>query len=103
MNPRLLEIALKRQRLQLQAAQQRLELRRTLGEFAPLFAVVSTLRSGMAYFKQHPEWLVGAALMMAVARPRAVLRWLRRGFIAWQFARQVRRSLAESPLAQRSG
>jgi len=102
MNPRAIEIALKRQRLQLRCAEQRLALRRDLGEFAPLFSVADTVQAGVAYLRQHPEWLVGAAMVLVVARPRAVWRWLQRGLVAWQVARRLRRSIAEFPLAART-
>jgi hypothetical protein len=102
MNPRVIELALKRQRLQLKCAEQRLALRRDLTEFAPVFSAADTVQAGIAYVRQHPEWLVGAAVVLLVARPRALFRWLQRGLVAWQVARQVRRAIAEFPLAARA-
>jgi hypothetical protein len=102
MNPRVIELALKRQRLQLKSAEQRLSLRRDLTEFAPVFSAADTVQAGIAYVRQHPEWLVGAAVVLLVARPRALFRWLQRGLVAWQVARQVRRAIAEFPLAARA-
>jgi hypothetical protein len=92
MAPRQIELALKRQRLQLRAAEQRLALREDLARFAPLCSAADTLRSGIGQVRRHPEWLVGAALVVVIARPRAAFRWLQRGVVAWQFARQMRRA-----------
>jgi hypothetical protein len=90
---RALELALKRQSLQLRAAQQRLTLRGELATLNPAFAVADTARAGWHWLKANPEWLVGGAVVLLVARPRAVLRWTRRGLVAWQLAREARRTL----------
>lgn len=88
-----LELALKRQTLQLRAAEQRLTLRAELVALNPAFAVADTARAGWQWLKANPEWLVGGAVVLLVARPRAVLRWTRRGIVAWQLAREARRTL----------
>jgi hypothetical protein len=93
MNLRAIELALKRQRLQLRAAEQRLTLRRDLAALNPAFAVADTARAGWNWLRENPEWLVGGGVILLVARPRAVLRWTRRGLMAWQLAREVRRTL----------
>jgi hypothetical protein len=102
MSRRRIELALKRQRLQLQAAEQRLAVRRDLARFAPVLSVADTVRAGVAEVKRHPEWLVGAIIVLVVVRPRAVFRWLQRGVAAWQFASQVRRVVADLPAPARS-
>jgi hypothetical protein len=97
---RAIELALKRQSLQLRAAEQRLTLRSDLAALNPAFAVADTARAGWNWLRANPEWLVGGAVVLLVARPRGVLRWLRRGAVAWQMAREVRRTLDALPKAQ---
>lgn len=102
MSRRRIELVLKRQRLQLQAAEQRLALRRDLARFAPVLSVADTVRAGIAEVKRHPEWLVAAAVVLVVVRPRAIFRWLQRGVLAWQFASQARRLTASLSAPARS-
>jgi hypothetical protein len=53
-------------------------------------AAVDVVREGARWLGRHPEWLVGTAVALLVARPRLLLRWARRGFFAWQVWRKVR-------------
>lgn len=102
MNRRLVELALKRQRLQLLAGAQRLELQQQVAVFAPAFSFVDQVRAGIEFIRQRPHWLVGVAVAIVVARPRRAFRWLRRGFIVWQLYRRWRvRTAALLPPAPR--
>lgn len=89
MSPRFLELALRKQRLQLQSAAQREALVAAAAGLAPVFAVADGVRDGAHWLNRHPEWLAGGIVALLVARPRAVLRWARRGFFAWQLWRKV--------------
>jgi hypothetical protein len=93
-NPRLVELALKRQRLQLLAAAQRLELQQRTAPFLPALAMADRVRAGIDYLKRHPEWVTLAVTVMVVTRPRRAFRWARRGFFAWRFWRRLRREAA---------
>lgn len=94
MNPRLLELALKKQRLQFKSDALREQWRRHARGLAPAFGAVDTVRAGVGWLGRHPEVLVGAGVAIAVARPRALWRWIRRGAIAWQFWRNGQHWLA---------
>lgn len=94
MNPRLLEFALKKQRLQLKAATQRVQLAQQLQAWAPAFAAADSACAAARWLGAHPQWLIGAAVVVLVAKPRAFFRWLRRGFFAWQALRRMRKALA---------
>jgi len=86
---RRLELALRRERLQLRCAAQRSELAATLRRFMPVFAAAEALRSAAILLKSHPEWLAAAAGVALVLRPWGLLRWGRRAFAAWRAWRRV--------------
>lgn len=90
MNPRRLELALRKQRLQLRSAQLRADFAADAAAFEPLFDAGDKLRDAIAWLKRHPEIPAGAAVALLVARPHRLLRWARRGLVAWQAARRVR-------------
>jgi hypothetical protein len=91
----MLELALKKQRLQLRSAAQREALASAAVGIAPLFAAVDAMRNGVRWLRRHPEWLVGGLVALVVARPRTVARWAQRAFFAWQAWRRVSRWRAE--------
>lgn len=90
MNPRIVELALKKQRLQLQAAAQRVRILHAIESASPAFGAAEKVRMAMRWAKTHPEWLAGIAVVLLVARPRAFFRWAKRGFYLWQGLRRLR-------------
>jgi hypothetical protein len=94
MNPRLLEVALKKQRLQFKSDMLREQWRGHAHGLAPVLGAADQVRAGYAWLRRHPEVVVGTGVAVAVARPRAVWRWFRRGVIAWQFWRKGQQLLA---------
>ncbi len=100
MNPKLIELALKKQRLQLQAAAQRVMILQALESASPAFGAAQKIRAGLRWAKSHPEWLAGIGVALLVARPRGFFRWARRGFFAWQTVRRLRGAI-ESVLPAR--
>lgn len=89
MTDRQLELALKRQRLQWQADSQRQDLERHFRVFLPAFNASDRVRNGAIFLRRHPQWLAGAALVLAALRPRRAWRWSKRGFIAWRLWRRL--------------
>lgn len=94
MNERQLALALKKQRLQIKSDALREQWQQHARGLAPTLAVADQVRAGIGWLKQHPEVTVGAGVALAVAKPRAVWRWLRRGFTVWQVWRKGQRWLA---------
>lgn len=90
MNARRLELALRKQRLQLHSAQLRADFAADAVAFAPLFAAGDRVRDAARWLQGHPEFAVGAGVALLVARPRGLLAWARRSLVAWQAARRVR-------------
>jgi hypothetical protein len=78
MNPDLIDLALKKQRLQLKSAALRDEWVVCTAALKPLCAGADRVRDAGAWLRRHPQVLVAVAVALVVARPRAVFRWLRR-------------------------
>jgi hypothetical protein len=85
-------LALKKQRLQFRSAALRHELAQDCSAFVPVFETADKVRAGAAWLRAHPQILAGIAVVLLVARPKAALRWGRRGFFAWQTWRRLRDS-----------
>ncbi len=98
MNPREMDLALRKQRLQLKSE----ALRSSIGEHAlalsPAFAAADTARRGWLWLKSHPEWVAGGGALLIALRPRTVIRWARRAFGAFRAWRRLR-SWADGRLA----
>lgn len=89
MNPRFVELALRKQRLQLQSAALRNDLARHAAPFVPAFGIADRVRDGFRWLRRHPEAVVAGTVALLVARPRRLFRWARRGVIAWQAWRKL--------------
>ena len=90
MNRKLAQLAARRQRLVALVAAQRSGL---VHDIEPWRARLALADRGVAIFqtvRRHPAWLVGAALLLAVLRPRRASNWLQRGWIVWQLGRRLR-------------
>lgn len=90
MNPRLLEIALRKQRLQFRAEQQRQELSAGLAVVDGVLDKVDRLREGVDWLRQHAPIVSTFALVLLLLRPRFTLRWARRGWLGWQLYRRIK-------------
>ena len=94
MNPRLLELALKKQRLQIRSAALRTDFAAYAAAWQPAFALADKGQAAWLWLRRHPALPVAALVALLVARPRALLRWARRGFFAWQTFGKLREMLA---------
>ena len=93
MTPRQLELALKRQRLEWQGEAQRQDLQRHLQAFLPAFTAADRLRAGAQFLHAHPQWVAGAAVVVAILRPSKAWRWTKRGFFAWRLWKKLQDKL----------
>lgn len=93
MTPRQVQLALKRQRLEFEAAAQRHEFAESLRPFLPAFSAVDGVNRGIHYLKAHPEIPAVAAVALFILRPRRAFRWARRGVSAWRLWGNLRRKL----------
>ena len=87
---RLLELALKKQRLQFDSDTHRTAATEALRFVPPLCAGADRLRDGLHWLAERPAVPVAAGVALLVARPRGVLRWGRRAWFGWQAWRRAR-------------
>lgn len=90
MNPRQIELALRKQRLQMRSAALREAFAGHAGAWTPAFSLADRIRTGLFWLRRHPALPVAALTALLVARPRTVWRWVRRGFFAWQTLGRLR-------------
>ncbi len=89
MNPAALELALRKQRLQIAGDGLRRDFARHAAGLAPAFAGADYAVEGAQWLRRHPQALVAAGVALLVARPRRVWQWTRRAFIGWQLWRKL--------------
>lgn len=85
MNKRMLNLALRRQCLTLDAATQRAQLAQVVDTWRAPLALVDGGLEVLRFTKKHPIWMVGvSAALLKVVRLNHVGKWLQRGLVAWQ-------------------
>lgn len=96
MNPRFVELALRKQRLQLRSAALREDLARHVAPLTPAFGLADHVRNGFLWLRRHPEAWVAGGVALLVARPRRLFRWTWRGVALWRSWRRLRAALSMS-------
>ncbi|TAH46954.1 MAG: hypothetical protein EYC67_07900 [Betaproteobacteria bacterium] len=94
MNPRILELALRKQRLQMRAEAERSEMVRHLAHVDSVLDAVDRLRdrirSNLQWAREKAPLLSIAALVVLITRPRRALRLAQRAWVGWLLWRRVR-------------
>lgn len=90
MNPKLVELALRKQRLQIRSAEQRDALVHHAQAVAPVLHGIDRISDGVRWARDNAPLLSGVGIFLLVTRPRAGLRWARRAWMGWQLVRRVR-------------
>lgn len=99
MRSRAEDLAAKRERLVAKAALQRVELAHQLEPWRARLAVADKGVSLVRTLGRHPLLLAGAAIALAVWRPRRTVKVLQYGWVAWQLVRELRaQPLGAAPL-----
>lgn len=97
MNPQMLqthvELALRKQRLQLRAAEQRAAAVAQLERIEGLLGVVDRARGVAHGLRDEAPLLAMGALVLLIARPRLALRLARRVWFGWVVYRRAGRAL----------
>ena len=90
MSPELVELALRKQRLQIRSAEQRDALAHHALAFTPVLHGIDRVADGVRWARDNAPLLSGLGVFLLVVRPRASLRWARRAWMGWQLAQRVR-------------
>ena len=90
MSPELVELALRKQRLQIRSADQRAAMIHHARGIQPVFRKIDTVIDGVLWMRDHARIVTGIGIFALIARPRAAVRWLRRGWLGWQLIRRAR-------------
>ncbi|MCX7156403.1 MAG: YqjK-like family protein [Rhodocyclales bacterium] len=104
MNSTTLELALKKQRLQIASDTLRAEFGLCAAGLAPAFSGADCAVEGVLWLRRNPQFLIAAGVALVVIRPKRSWRWARRAFVGWQVWRKLNDFLEHqrpSPLLQR--
>ncbi len=90
MNEKLALLAARRERLIRLAAAQRTVLAQSIEPWRIPLARVDQGLAVLRVIKRNPAWIVGGGILLAALRPFRVVKWLQRGWMAWQMLRGMR-------------
>ena len=90
MDSRHIELALRKQKLQLRAEAQRTDIAQRLAGIDGALDRVDSLRDNLAWAKDKIPVLSVALLVVLAAKPRLTLRLAKRAWVGWLLMRQVR-------------
>ena len=90
MNDTVLELALKKQRLQIASDALRDDLGRYATGLRPLFSGADLAVDGVRWARRNPQFVVAAGVALLVARPKRAWRWACSAFFGWQMWQKLR-------------
>lgn len=93
MNATTLELALKKQRLQIVGETLRADFARSAAGLSPAFAGADCVVEGVRWVRRNPQFVIAATVALVVIRPKSAWRWGRRAFVGWQAWRKLRELL----------
>lgn len=88
--PQLHELARRQQQLLIRSAELRVTLAHEARALQAPLAVGDQVRAGAQWLRQHPLFPVLAVALLALKRPRVILRWGSRVLWGWGLYQQVR-------------
>jgi YqjK-like protein len=91
MNKKLLVLAQRRERLVLEAAQQRAQLGQAVTALHAPLALVDQGLATISFIKHHPIFVAGiSAVLVRIFRKSFVGKWFGRGMMAWRLVRKLK-------------
>ncbi len=97
MNPAVLELALRKQRLQITGDTLRTDFAHHAGGLRPMFTGADLAVDAAHWLRAHPHVVVVGGVALLVAKPSRVWRWGRRAFLGWQAWRKLRGLIEHRP------
>ena len=91
MNKKLLALKEKRERLILEAENQRVELTELVEVWRPTLSLTDQVIRVVKLAKEHPVITLGVgAVLLKLLRPRHISKWFGRGWLIWQAFRKLK-------------
>ena len=90
MDSRQIDLALRKQKLQMQAAAQRTDMTRRLAGIDGTLDRLDSVRDNLAWAKDKIPLLSLALLVVLAAKPKLTLRLAKRAWVGWLLVRQAR-------------
>ena len=90
MDSRQIDLALRKQKLQMRADAQRTDITRRLAGIDGALGRVDSLRDNLAWAKDKIPLLSVALLVVLAAKPKLTLRLAKRAWVGWLLVRQAR-------------
>jgi hypothetical protein len=91
MSKKLLALKEKRERLIIEAENQRAELTKFIDVWRPTFSFTDQVISLVKLAKEHPQITLGfGAILLKMLRPRRISKWFGRGWLVWQAFRKLK-------------
>lgn len=87
---KLLDLALKKQRLLMASAAQREQLALHAAGVQPLFSGADKVVTGLLWLRQHPLLIAASSAAVFILRPRFLVRLATRGYSTWQLIQAFR-------------
>jgi hypothetical protein len=92
------ELLRRRERLLLRSAQLREDWSQQVQVLRAPLGLADQARAGVQWLAHHPQWPLGAALLIVLLRPGRALRWASYAWQGYGVYRRVQRVLARAPL-----
>lgn len=94
MNPRLAQLAFKKEALVARAALQRDRIEAALQPWRRPLAVADKAVEAYGFLKRHPALVAALVAALVIWRPRRLLRWTSKGWVVWRASRGIRAAAA---------
>jgi hypothetical protein len=88
------ELLQRRERLRLRSELLRQEWSEQVQQLRRPLGLADRARAGVHWLAQHPEWPLGAAVLIVLLRPGRALRWASYGLQGYTVYRRLQRVLA---------
>ena len=90
MNSRAIELALKKQRLQIASEDLRADFAHHATGLKPVFVGGDIAIVGVQWIRRNREIVVAVGVALLIIRPKSIIGWARRGFVMWRVWRDFR-------------
>lgn len=90
MSEKFIHLAEQRQRLIKQAAAQRVNLAQCIEPWRAPLAQIDRGLAAVRVIRRNPVWMIGSGVLLALLLRGNSMKWLQRGWVAWQMLRGLR-------------